>query len=144
MTNKILFVDEDPSICMLYSEEFSDIGYDIITCDNCSNIMTLIRENSPDLIVMDIEFRKKNRLDLLHIIKNNYPDLPVIVCTDNSSFRHDLNSIAVDYFVTKSSDLQDLKSIIHAVTSFQSGITQNKYNGEKSLNPIEQKKYCSN
>ena len=48
-------------------------------------------------------------LDLLQDIRNNYYDLPVILFTAYPEFKHDLRSIAADYYVVKSADLDELK-----------------------------------
>ncbi|MBW1787778.1 MAG: hypothetical protein JRK53_14330 [Deltaproteobacteria bacterium] len=52
--------------------------------------------------------------DQLHIrelndIRNAFHDLPVILNTAYESYKHDMKSIAADYYVVKSSDLRDLK-----------------------------------
>ena len=51
-------------------------------------------------------------LDLLQDLKDIHPNLPVILCTAYPVFEHDMKSKAADYYVTKSSNLQELKSII--------------------------------
>ena len=110
--NKILIADDDKVICMLYEEELTDEGYEVVIADDISVFMEKIEEDRPDLIVLDIKLGKYNGLDLLQEIRNRYYNMPVILCTGYASFKYDLKSIAADYYVTKSSNLYDLKKKI--------------------------------
>lgn len=110
--NRILVVDDDKAIRILYAEELAEEGYEVITNDGDSQLMALIRGKKPDLIIMDIRLGKQNGLDLLQDIRNTYYNLPVILCTAYDTFKYDLKSIAADYYVVKSSNLIELKSKI--------------------------------
>ena len=107
--NKILIVDDDESIRMLYADELAEEGYDVITTGDGFMVMELIEKENPDVLVMDIKLRKYSGLDLLQDIRNTHYDLPVILCTAYSAFNYDLKSIAADYYVIKSSNLGELK-----------------------------------
>jgi DNA-binding response OmpR family regulator len=107
--NKILIVDDDETIQMLYADELDEEGYDVFTIGDCTRVMTLIQEKRPDLIVMETKLGKYNGLDLLQDIRNKYQELPVILCTAYPSFKMDLKSIAADFYVVKSSSLKELK-----------------------------------
>ena len=109
---RILVADDDESIQMLYVEEFTEEGYEVITCGDGSQIVDLIGQKRPDLIVMDIRLGNYSGLDLLQDIRNNDFNQPIILCTAYPTFKCDLKSIAADSFVVKSSDLEDLKVAI--------------------------------
>jgi two-component system response regulator (stage 0 sporulation protein F) len=110
--NKILIVDHNPAIRLLYSDELSEEGYEVMTCGDGLELMNAIRKESPDLIVMDIRLERDNGLDLLQGLRDIHPNLPVLLCTAYPLFEHNMKSNAADYYVTKSSNLQELKSII--------------------------------
>lgn len=107
--NKILVVDDEESIRILYADELTEEGYEVITSGDGSLLLDLIEQERPDLIVLDIRLAKHDGLDLLQDIRNTYYDLPVVLCTAYSTFKYDLKSIAADYYVVKSSDLKELK-----------------------------------
>ena len=111
---KVLIVDDEESIQRLYADELTEEGYGVVTSGDGAGILELINQSRPDLIVLDIRLGKYNGLDLLQEIRNRYYDLPVILCTAYPSFRHDLKSIAADYYVVKSADLKELKLTIRA------------------------------
>jgi len=107
--NKILIVDDEEAIQLLYSEELTEEGYDVVTSGQVTRLMELITQKRPDLIVLDIKLGKYDGLDLLQDIRNTWNNLPIILCTAYPSFKYDLKSIAAGYYVVKSSDLRELK-----------------------------------
>ena len=112
MANKILVVDDEAHIRMLYSEELAEEGYDIITAEGGHNILERIETEKPNLVVLDIKMVDYNGLDLLQDIRNKFYNLPVILCSAYDTFKDDLKSIAADQYVIKSFDLSELKSKI--------------------------------
>jgi DNA-binding response OmpR family regulator len=107
--NKVLIVDDDLAIRMLYTEELIEEGYDVIAHDGGINVMDVIKRENPNLVVLDIGLGEESGLDVLQDIRNTYDNLPIILCTAYPSFKYDLKSIAADYYVLKSSDMSDLK-----------------------------------
>jgi DNA-binding response OmpR family regulator len=110
--NKVIVVDKDKAIQMLYAEELHEEGYEVIPCTDGSYLMELISSCRPDIVVMEARLGKYNGLDLLQDIRNRYHSLPVILCTAFYEYRYDLRSIAADYFVVKSSNVEELKTRI--------------------------------
>lgn len=106
---KILIVDDEEGIRMLYSMELQDEGYDVITLPDGKNLLSTVEKEKPDCIVLDIKMRDFNGLDLLQQIRKKHYDLPVILNSAYSSFKVDLKAVAADYYVVKSSDLTELK-----------------------------------
>lgn len=107
--NKILIVDEEEAIQILYADELAEEGYEVVTSGDGLGLIDLIEKTRPDLVVLDIRLRDHNGLDLLQDIRNAYGDLPVIFCTAYPALEYNLNSIAPNYYVVKSSDLSELK-----------------------------------
>ena len=117
--NRILIVDDEKSIQLLFADELTEEGYEVITTGDGSELMELIEQWRPDLVVLDIKLGENDGLDLLQDIRNNYYNLPVVMCTAYPDFKYDLKSIAADYYVVKSSDLRELKKKIKM--AFESG-----------------------
>jgi DNA-binding response OmpR family regulator len=106
---KILIVDDEEGIRMLYSMELQDEGYEIITLPDGNGLLEVLEKERPDCVIMDIKMKEFSGLDLLQQIRKRYYDLPVILNSAYSSFKVDLKSVAADYYVVKSSDLTELK-----------------------------------
>lgn len=109
--NKILVVDDEKHIRMLYREELESEGYEVATSDGSEDILAVLDRENPDVVVLDIKLGNNvSGLDLLQKIRSRESELPVILCTAYDSFQHDLKSIAADYYVVKSVDPGELKS----------------------------------
>jgi DNA-binding response OmpR family regulator len=113
--NKILVVDDEKSMQILYADELAEEGYQVITHGQGTGLMDLIDRERPDLVLLDVRLGKENGLDLLQDIRNAFYDLPVILCTAYSTFSQDERSIAADDYVVKSYDLRELKSKVKRI-----------------------------
>ena len=109
---KILVVDDEEHIRLLYSEELSEAGHDVITATDGYKLVERIDKEKPDLIILDIKMVDYNGLDLLQEIRNKFYNLPVILCTAYDTFKDDTKAIAADFYVIKSFDLTELKKKI--------------------------------
>jgi len=109
---KILIVDDEENIRLFYSEELKDEGYDVATAADGHNLLERIRQEKPDVIVLDIKLVGYNGLDLLQEIRNEFYDLPVILCSAYSSYKGEMRTYSADTYVVKSSDLTELKKEI--------------------------------
>ena len=86
MANKILVVDDEAHIRMLYTEELAEEGYEIITAEGGLNLLERIEAEKPNLVVLDIKMVDYNGLDLLQDIRNKFYDLPVILCSESARY----------------------------------------------------------
>ena len=113
---KILVVDVEKHIRMLYQEELEGEGYVVATSDGREPILDVISRERPKVVVLDIKLGTDiSGLDLLQQIRSRETSLPVILSTAYDSFQHDLKSIAADHYVVKSVDLTELKAKIALV-----------------------------
>ena len=76
---KILVVDDQEHIRLLYSEELNEAGYEVITAASGYKLLETIGDEKPDLIILDIKMPDYNGLDLLQDIRNHFYDLPIIL-----------------------------------------------------------------
>ena len=112
---RILVADDEETIRLLYTEELSEEGYEILSCSEAAAIMDLIENERPDLLILDIRLGSVNGLNLLQEIKTKHRDLPVILCSAFDVFKNDLRSVEADEFVVKGSSLSDLKKKIRKI-----------------------------
>lgn len=107
---KILVVDDERHIRLLYQEELETEGYEVATSNGEEDILQVIDREKPLVVVLDIKLgANRSGLDLLQQIRTREQTLPVILSTAYDSFQHDMKSIAADYYVVKSVDLTELK-----------------------------------
>jgi len=109
---RILIVDDEEVIRILYAEELEEEGYEVVTAESGHGLIEIIELEKPDLVVLDIKMAEHDGLDLLQDIRKDFYNIPVVLCSAYSSFKGDLKSIAADYYVVKSADLSELKQKI--------------------------------
>lgn len=110
MSDKILVIDDEKHVRMLYQEELENEGYEVAVSDGREPVVQVIDREMPKILILDIKLGPDvSGLDLLQTLRGPYPELPVILSTAYDSFQYDLKSIAADFYVVKSVDLGELK-----------------------------------
>jgi len=108
----ILLVEDDKNQLLLYKQELSHEGYNIITAEDGQEAVKKVKEYTPDLIVMDINMPKMNGIESIGKILSDHKKIPIIINTAYSSYKDDFMSWSADAYVIKSSDLKELKDKI--------------------------------
>ena len=80
MSEKILLVDDDEKLLKLLREYLEDYGFQVHTLGDGSTVVQILREESPDIVILDIMLPKKNGLEVLREIRKEF-SLPVIMLT---------------------------------------------------------------
>ncbi|MBU0481895.1 MAG: response regulator [Proteobacteria bacterium] len=106
--HKILLVDDEESIHLLYREELEDAGYEVLSAMNGEEALNILKGTKPNLVILDINMPGMNGIDVLRKIKEASPDLPVILSSAYQEFKQDLSSWASDAFIVKSADMSEL------------------------------------
>ena len=109
---KILLVDDEESIHLLYREELEEEGYEVHSALTGEEALDKLHIFSPDLIILDINMPGMNGIEALRRIKEINPKVPVILCSAYQEFKQDLASWASDEYIVKSSNLDELKAAV--------------------------------
>ncbi len=81
--DKILLVDDEPFNLEIYSEMFSDVGYEVFTASNSGETFEILKKNEPDLLLLDIVLHNESGLDILERIKTDklHPFMFIVMIT---------------------------------------------------------------
>ncbi|MBJ6802406.1 response regulator [Geomonas propionica] len=112
---KLLVVDDEANIRLLYSQELSDEGYQVVTAGSALEAVEKLEAESFDLAVIDIKLKNESGIELLQRIVKERHTIPVILCTAFSCYKDDFSAWLADGYVVKSSDMQELKDEIARV-----------------------------
>ena len=117
MTNgaKLLVVDDEANIRLLYAQELSDEGYQVVTAATALEAVEKLEGVAFDLVLLDIKLKNESGIELLQRIVKERHTLPVILCTAFSCYKDDFSAWLADGYVVKSSDMQELKDEIKRV-----------------------------
>jgi CheY-like chemotaxis protein len=109
---KILLVDDDEGIQLLYQEEFQDEGYEVISAFTGEEALEKFKSETPDLVILDIQMPGMNGIEVLRQMKMIAPQLPIILSTAYDQYMDDLSCWASDEYIVKSPDLLKLKETV--------------------------------
>ena len=112
---KILIVDDEENIRLLYEEELSEEGYDVQTSSSIKDALKKIEEFTPDLIILDIKMPEIDGLEGLKKFKELFKDIPVILCSAYESYKQNFITWSAEDYIVKSSDLTELKEKIRKI-----------------------------
>lgn len=108
----ILVVEDNKYQLLLYEQELSFEGYNIITAKDDSEDVKKLQEHAPALVVMDIIIPKMDFFESMGRIINERKKIPIIINTAYSCYKNNFMSWGADAYIIKSSDLSELKNKI--------------------------------
>jgi putative two-component system response regulator len=79
--NTILVVDDDPYVLESVTALLMQCGYNVVPCGNAEEAMVMLQETVVDTVLTDIKMPIITGIELLEIIHNLNPDIPVILMT---------------------------------------------------------------
>lgn len=112
---KVLVVDDEENIRLLYKEELEDEGYEVSVAANAKEALELVDQEHPDLVTLDIKMPGMDGIEYLTLLKEKNSEIPVILCSAYGQYKQDFRVWASDAYVVKSADLRELKLTIKKI-----------------------------
>ena len=85
VTEKILVVDDEETVCQSIKKILSRKGYTVENALNVEDAVKKINNLKFDLVITDLMMPKTNGMELLKIVRDHYPELEVIMITGYAS-----------------------------------------------------------
>ena len=113
---KILVVDDEMLLVKGIRFNLQNEGYDVITGCNGLEAVTLVREQQPDLVVLDVMMPEMDGLTACSKIRE-FSDVPIIMLTAKTDDMDKLLGFdhGVDDYLTKPFNILELKARIRAL-----------------------------
>ena len=96
-----------------FAEELKREGYQVAGTTNGKALVENIKSVQPDLLIMDVDTCCSKDFEVLRVVRDERPDLPVIIWSSDNQPLFDPRSVGADYVVIKSFDSSDLKEKIN-------------------------------
>ncbi len=111
---KILIVDDEFLIRKLLCQKLTKVGYDCAEADSVNNALKKIETDPIGLVISDIRMPEKSGIELLGIVKENYPDTPVIMATGVAEMDMAIDCLkhGADDYITKPFDLERVRESV--------------------------------
>ena len=103
MEKSILLVDDEEGIRTVLGITLADMGYRVLTAENGSEAVRILKDKSPSIVLTDIKMPEMDGIDLLRRIKEINPDTEVIMMTGHGDMDLAIKSVKYEAtdFVTK-------------------------------------------
>jgi two-component system response regulator (stage 0 sporulation protein F) len=112
---KLLIVDDQNGIRILLVEVFNSEGYRTFQASNGKLALEIVRNESPDLVLLDMKIPGMDGLDILKHIKKINPAIKVIMMTAYGEL--DMIKEATDHgalmHFTKPFDIDELRIVVN-------------------------------
>lgn len=116
---KILVVDDEEHILELIQFNLEKEGYEVVLCDNGEESITIIKEDTIDLVVLDLMLPGIDGIDVCKRIRkvDRSKDLPIIMLTAKGKEEDRILGLELgaDDYITKPFSVKELIARIKAV-----------------------------
>jgi DNA-binding NtrC family response regulator len=90
-------------------------GHEVFTTASGTEAMRLLRDRTPDAVVMEIRLGAENSLPYLRHMVEADPQLPVIIYSSSSAYRDDFSSWLAAAYIDKEDGTAVLRRMLHDV-----------------------------
>lgn len=127
--NHILIIDDEDSILVMLSDYFTALEYPVSTAMNAEDALEIIRDTRKiALIITDIDLPGISGIDLLGIVRETKPEIPVVIITGLRILDSAISAIkngAYDY-ITKPFELGEVRKVVEKVLRYRSSAEKRK------------------
>lgn len=124
---KIVLIDDEDDIREVTGIALRDAGYEVVAAPDGETGIGLCRKISPRIVITDIRMPGMDGLRVLEVLKNESPDIEVIVATAFGEMNLAVRALQLDAsdFITKPIDMEALHLALNRA--------KNRYTTRKSL-----------
>jgi two-component system OmpR family response regulator len=130
MTNtpkaQILVVDDEQMLLDMVNDALSFAGYDIVVAINGFAALNIVRNQRPDLVILDVNMPEPDGFQVARSLRSTDPELPVLFLTARSDIE-DLKTgfeAGGDDYLTKPFRLEELRLRVEALLRRAGGVRQ--------------------
>jgi DNA-binding response OmpR family regulator len=113
---KVLIVDDEETLTWSMAKSLAKDKdkYEVMIANNGREALQLLKINKVDLVISDIRMPDINGLDLLVMVKKEYPETKVIIMTayGSSDVQKEANQRGSLFYIEKPFEISDIRKII--------------------------------
>ncbi|OUR63239.1 two-component system response regulator GlrR [Colwellia sp. 39_35_sub15_T18] len=119
--DKILIVDDDPALLRLLGIRLSAAGYTVESAANAKMALGMLKSFHPQLVISDLRMEGMDGMALFEQIRQQSPNLPVIIMTAHGTIPDAINATkqGVFSFLTKPFESQQLLETVEQAIRLQ-------------------------
>ena len=117
--HRVLVVDDEPNIAKIVKKQLEVSGYDVIVAGDGEMALTKVREEHPEVILLDVMLPKRNGYEVLGILKldEQLKHIPVMMLTARAQQQDQQASLehGADAYLAKPFQLEELVEQVKAL-----------------------------
>lgn len=113
----ILIAEDDLNLQLLYQSALQKANFHTLIANNGNIALQLIKENNIHLVVSDIMMPEIDGLTLVELLRQDYPNLPILMVTAKSTLKDKRQSfqLGVDDYMVKPIDIEEMVLRVEAL-----------------------------
>jgi DNA-binding response OmpR family regulator len=112
MSYKLLVADDDRDIVETLKERLTKEGYEVVTAFDGEEALRCVKEDNPDVIILDLMMPKLNGFDVLREVRSKYKDKwrPVIIISAQTELDtlKKCYGLEADHYLTKPCNMENI------------------------------------
>jgi DNA-binding response OmpR family regulator len=107
---KILYVEDDLSLSFVTHDQLEKRGYEVVSCENGLDALTLFKKEIFDLCLFDVMLPKMDGFELAKNIRETNKQIPILFLTARSMQEDKLEGLTIggDDYITKPFNIEEL------------------------------------
>jgi two-component system response regulator HydG len=110
----VLVVDDSLEMLELLQRQLKSMGMITFRASNVPDAIELLKHTAVDLLITDLQMPEINGMQLVHYVKEHYPELPVLVVTGYPSISGAVEAVksgVIDYLVKPFTQMELSQSV---------------------------------
>jgi len=118
MEKRILICDDDADILSICTYILEEQGWQVYTRTHCNNILEVIGDIKPQVILMDNWIPESGGIKATQTIKavDEFKNIPVVYFSANNDIKSLAEQAGADTFLAKPFDIDELERVINSVS----------------------------
>jgi DNA-binding response OmpR family regulator len=111
---RILVVDDEIDICVATKNFLTRKGYEVFTAQTKDEAWEAVKQNRPEIILLDIRLKEASGIDILKEVKKSDKDIKVVMVTaldDEENMKH-AKAWGADEYVAKPFTVEYLNDVL--------------------------------
>jgi len=134
MPMRALVVEDDRLLSELLSQILGDMGYETSIIDEGTTVADWVRQNCPDLVLLDLMLPGRNGYDICEELKLDRATnrIPLVIVTARSQHEDMLRGLRVgaNFYLTKPFTIEQLRAAVEQVMGWRQSLEQQGAQGE--------------
>jgi len=122
MHKKVLIFDDDPDLLDICSLILQQKNFDIVTRENCVDLLTHVAAFNPGVIIMDCRIPDIGGIKAVQLIKDDsrFRHIPVILFSGNNNIAEQAREAGAEFYLNKPFDISELEATVGTALTFYS------------------------